>query len=106
MKVFIQWEEKETETELSHRTFREQLLASDVTAAPSHCWPDTLRRVPVCLQHVNCVVMHYTKAKWPFMLYDVHSEGLMVMIMQDMQVDMIQQSGSFGINISLTSYRN
>lgn len=40
------------------------------------------------------------------MLYDVHSEGLMVMIMQDMQVDMIQQSGSFGINISLTSYRN
>lgn len=72
MKEFIEREEKKTEIELSHTVFKEQLLASDVTAGPSHCWPDNLRRVPVCLQHVNCVIMHNTKAKWPFMLYDVH----------------------------------
>lgn len=40
------------------------------------------------------------------MTYDVHSEGLMVMIMRDMQVDMIQQSRSLMINILLTSYCN
>lgn len=52
---------KETEIESSQGGFREQLLASDVTAGPSRCRPHHLCTMPMSLQHVNCVMMNNTK---------------------------------------------
>lgn len=63
---------KETEIESSQGGFREQLLASDVTAGPTRCRPHHLCTMPMSLQHVNCVMMNNTKPEWPFMLYDMY----------------------------------
>lgn len=97
-KRYIQWEEKETEIELSRRAFREQLLASDVTAGP------LTASQTLCLQHVNCVIMHNTKAKWPSLLHDMYFEGSVPMIMQDLQAD--EGRNCRGDGLLLSQYDN